>query len=157
MRYLTFSCLWSFVMEALWMHGYMRVNPRLPKRRLSSGWHKLPMEWDIYTLRKLYIEIWNLKSMLGCWTCLLKTNYFTDIYCFSVLLNEKNMVKICDFGVSRIWDSLDNGSMSLCGITRYMAPEMINNKNFSNKVGFLHKSLALIYSQHCLETVMCAF
>ena len=55
-----------------------------------------------------------------------------DIKPENLLLFEKNVVKLCDFG----WCVSLNGGQrgTFCGTTEYMAPEMVNKKEYSKEI-----------------------
>ena len=49
-------------------------------------------------------------------------------------MNEKNEIKIGDFGVSKQLDSTIHGRTNNVGTLYYMAPEIITNKEHDNRV-----------------------
>lgn len=54
-------------------------------------------------------------------------------YFLSVLIGEKQVLKISDFGVSREWNET-SVKMSFAGTVAWMAPEVIRNEPCSLKV-----------------------
>lgn len=53
-----------------------------------------------------------------------------DIKPENILLDRKNVVKVCDFGFAVNCEP----RMTLCGTVEYMAPEMILRKPYNHKI-----------------------
>lgn len=62
---------------------------------------------------------------------------FRMVYCgFSILVDDNDILKICDFGTSHQWDKQKSTVMSFCGTPAWMAPEIIKKEPSSEKVSF---------------------
>jgi len=48
-----------------------------------------------------------------------------DLKLENILLNRKGLVKICDFGVSKLLEDPEDKTTECCGTPAYMAPEVI--------------------------------
>uniref|UniRef100_A0A158R4Q7 Protein kinase domain-containing protein n=1 Tax=Syphacia muris TaxID=451379 RepID=A0A158R4Q7_9BILA len=57
-----------------------------------------------------------------------------DLKSPNILVNDEYVLKICDFGVSHIWDKQKSTVMSFCGTPSWMAPEIIKKEPCSEKV-----------------------
>lgn len=57
-----------------------------------------------------------------------------DLKSPNILVNDRNVLKICDFGNSHIWDKQRSTVMSFCGTAAWMAPEIIKKEPSSEKV-----------------------
>ena len=63
-----------------------------------------------------------------------KENEMTRDWFKQVQLNEEEfIIKIGDFGFSKILEKLSDPSYTYCGTPINMAPEMINNKSYNYK------------------------
>lgn len=58
---------------------------------------------------------------------------FDDFIC-SILVDNNDVLKICDFGTSHQWDKEKSTVMSFCGTAAWMAPEIIKKEPCSEKV-----------------------
>ena len=48
-----------------------------------------------------------------------------DLKLENILLNRKGLVKICDFGVSKLLEDPEDKTTECCGTPAYMTPEVI--------------------------------
>ena len=78
-----------------------------------------------------------------------------DIKLENILLDNLGVVKLCDFGVSRLLDNEDEGPIECCGTPAYMAPEVILagdpdfNKKEKNKKKKLIPTVPKAYGKEC--------
>lgn len=54
-----------------------------------------------------------------------------DLKLDNILIGEKNQIKLCDFGISKIMPEGDEEIKEKCGTPAYNAPEIIANKGYS--------------------------
>lgn len=67
-----------------------------------------------------------------------------DLKSLNILLDEHNLPKICDFGISRAIDEENQMKMTLrIGTFHWMAPEMLDSDNYSYKVDVYAFSIML--------------
>lgn len=57
-----------------------------------------------------------------------------DLKSHNILLDENNNIKLCDFGLARPKTDLNSGSAKFSGTPAYMAPEILQKKNYDEKV-----------------------
>ncbi|VDK41934.1 unnamed protein product [Anisakis simplex] len=57
-----------------------------------------------------------------------------DLKSPNILVDDNDILKICDFGTSHQWDKQKSTVMSFCGTPAWMAPEIIKKEPSSNKV-----------------------
>ena len=53
-----------------------------------------------------------------------------DIKLDNILLDENGNAKVCDFGISRVINSLDEPIMEQCGPPAYIAPEILHTDGY---------------------------
>ena len=61
----------------------------------------------------------------------------------NILIKDFTMSKICDFGLSKILDNNKQYMKTICGTPLYMAPEIIIDKTYNNKIDLW--SLGIIF------------
>lgn len=64
--------------------------------------------------------------------------YSIKKHVFSILVDDSDTLKICDFGTSHQWDKQKSTIMSFCGTAAWMAPEIIKKEPCSEKVSNIH-------------------
>lgn len=57
-----------------------------------------------------------------------------DVKSHNILLKDNYHVLVCDFGLAKKKDTLMSGSNLYAGTVAYMAPEILNKKNYNEKV-----------------------
>merc|ERR1712226_1578521 len=57
-----------------------------------------------------------------------------DVKSMNILLTPTLEVKLCDFGLARMRSELMTGVMQFAGTPNYMAPELFQNKKYSEKI-----------------------
>ncbi|KAK8891427.1 hypothetical protein M9Y10_028636 [Tritrichomonas musculus] len=65
-----------------------------------------------------------------------------DLKSMNILLDKNFFPKICDFGVSKLDNSFKSTNFPI-GTPQWMAPEMMNNENYTNKVDVYSYSMIL--------------
>ena len=55
-----------------------------------------------------------------------KNIIYRDLKPENILLNKDGHLKICDFGLSKQFESIDDTAKTLCGSPEYIAPEILN-------------------------------
>jgi len=61
-------------------------------------------------------------------------HFLIQIFIYSILVSDRNVLKICDFGLSRLWETQRSTVLSFCGTPAWMAPEIIRREKCSEKV-----------------------
>ena len=90
---------------------------------------------------KIFIQIVNAIYFLH------KNNFIhRDIKPENILLFDKNIAKLCDFG----WcvEFKDEPRNTFCGTTEYMAPEMLNEKNYGKEIDIWSLGILLYEMLH---------
>ena len=90
---------------------------------------------------KIFIQIVNAVYFLH------KNNFIhRDIKPENILLFDKNVAKLCDFG----WcvEFNDEPRNTFCGTTEYMAPEMLNEKNYGKEIDIWSLGILLYEMLH---------
>ena len=90
---------------------------------------------------KIFIQIVNAVYFLH------KNNFIhRDIKPENILLFDKNIAKLCDFG----WcvEFKDEPRNTFCGTTEYMAPEMLNEKNYGKEIDIWSLGILLYEMLH---------
>ena len=65
-----------------------------------------------------------------------------DLKSENLLLDKKGNIKVCDFGWSAIWDG--NFRNTYCGTKVMMAPELVKNQDYDEKVDIWALGLILL-------------
>ena len=90
---------------------------------------------------KIFIQIVNAIYFLH------KNNFIhRDIKPENILLFDKNIAKLCDFGWSV--EFKDEPRNTFCGTTEYMAPEMLNEKNYGKEIDIWSLGILLYEMLH---------
>ena len=70
--------------------------------------------------RKIFRQV-----VYGIAHCHCRSVLHRDIKLDNILLDEKNHVKVCDFGISRTIENLSEPVLEQCGTPAYIAPEIL--------------------------------
>ena len=63
----------------------------------------------------------------------------------NILIDSKDDVKVCDFGLSKRLRKLDSKFLTVCGKLGYMAPEINRNMSYSLEVDMFSLGILIYY------------